>query len=246
MTRHELVNNFGSSIEKERIKLGYSQKKMAEALDMSLSSYKRIINGETSKINIFTVYHMYELTKKLGFELCGDTSPQLSVYNSLTKLTDAQLRFITSVIDFEAEFAQDLMASENAEDYITVLVPTGNMMDGMIYDSCSLEKVNVAPYRKRYGNRIDFGVRVTSDHLNPVYQLGDILLVCQQPIRDGDTGIFIDKSTGLLYTRKFYQTSPCRMEPLNNFGQTFYIDTRNESDVSRWMKLGYVVTKMRT
>lgn len=246
MTRHEMINNFGSSIEQERAKLGYSQKKMAEALDMSLSSYKRIINGETNKINIFTVFHLYGLTKKLGFELCGNTSPQLMVYNSLTKLSDAQLRFITAVINFEAEFAENLTLAENEDDYITVLIPTGNMLDGMIYDSCSLEKINVFPYRKRYGDLINFGVRVTSDHLNPVYQLGDVLLICQQPIRDGDTGLFLDKNTGLLYTRKFYQTSPCRMEPINNFGQTFYIDSTNESEVKRWMKLGYVITKMRT
>ncbi len=246
MTRHEMVNNFGSSIEQERAKLGFSQKRMAEALDMSLSSYKRIINGETNKISIFTVFHMYGLTKKLGFELCGNTSPQLKVYNSLTKLSDSQLRFVSSVIEFETEFAMDLSSAENVEDYVTVLIPTGNMMDGMVYDSCSLEKLNVAPYRKRYGNQIDFGIRVTSDHLNPVYQLGDNLLVSQQPVRDGDTGIFIDKSTGLLYVRKFYQSTPCRLEPLNNFGHTFYIDNTDEKEVKRWIKFGYVITKMRT
>lgn len=246
MTRHEMVNNFGSSIEKERMQLGYSQKKMAEALDMSISSYKRIINGETNKISIFTVFHMYKLTKKLGFELCGESNPQLKVYNSLKKLSEPQLHFITSIIDFEAEFAENLSAAENDEDYITVLIPTGNMFDGMIYDSCSFEKLNVSPYRRRYGNLIHFGIRVTSDHLNPVYQLGDVLLICQQPVRDGDTGIFIDKTTGLLYARKFYQTSPCRLEPLNNYGQTFYINSSNENEVNRWIKLGYVITKIRT
>ena len=201
MTRHEMVSNFGSSIEQERIQLKYSQKKMAEALDMSLSSYKRIINGETNNISIFTAYHMYGLTKKLGFELCGDVSPQLKVYNSLTRLSEAQLRFISAVI---------------------------------------------APYRNRYGSLIDFGIRVTSDHLTPVYLPGDILLISKQPVRDGDTGIFIDKNSGLLYTRKFFQTSPCRLEPINNYGQTFYIDSSNESDVNRWIRFGFVITKMRT
>lgn len=246
MTRHEMVNNFGSSIEQERIQLKYSQKKMAEALDMSLSSYKRIINGETNNISIFTAYHMYGLTKKLGFELCGNLSPQLKVYNSLTRLSEAQLRFITAVIDFEAEFAEDLQDFDNNEDYITVMIPTGNMLDGMIYDSCSFEKLNIAPYRNRYGSLIDFGIRVTSDHLTPVYLPGDILLISKQPIRDGDTGIFIDKNSGLLYTRKFFQTSPCRLEPINNYGQTFYIDSSNESDINRWIRFGFVITKMRT
>lgn len=150
------------------------------------------------------------------------------------------------MIDFEAEFAEDLQDFDNNEDYITVMVPTGNMLDGMIYDSCSFEKLNIAPYRNRYGSLIDFGIRVTSDHLTPVYLPGDILLISKQPIRDGDTGIFIDKNSGLLYTRKFFQTSPCRLEPINNYGQTFYIDSSNESDINRWIRFGFVITKMRT
>ena len=56
MTREQLIENFADSVEQERIALGYSQAQMAQALDMSLSTYKRIINGEISKLAFFIFY----------------------------------------------------------------------------------------------------------------------------------------------------------------------------------------------
>ena len=59
MTREEMMDNLGNNLEKERIALHFSQSQMAEALDMSLSSYKRIISGETNRIDFYTIYLMY-------------------------------------------------------------------------------------------------------------------------------------------------------------------------------------------
>ena len=59
MTREQLIENFADSVEQERIALGYSQAQMAQALDMSLSTYKRIINGEISKLDFFIFYQLY-------------------------------------------------------------------------------------------------------------------------------------------------------------------------------------------
>lgn len=47
LTREQLSRNLGTNLERERFKLGYSQQDMAKALDMSLSSYKRLANGDT-------------------------------------------------------------------------------------------------------------------------------------------------------------------------------------------------------
>ncbi len=113
-----------------------------------------------------------------------------------------------------------------------MIIPSGNMHDGMVYDSCSLEKINISGYRKRYGNQIDCALLVTSDHMSPVYHANDILLIARNPIRDGDTGIFINKVTGLLYIRRLRQTDPWRLEPLTYYGQTFYIDSNNASEMS--------------
>lgn len=122
-----------------------------------------------------------------------------------------------------------------------MIIPSGNMQDGMIYDSFSIDKINIAPYRRRYDNQIDFAFKITSDHMQPVYHRNDILLIRRGPVRDGDTGIFVNKETGLAYIRKYVQSSPDRIEPITNYGQTFFIGKN-----SHWIKLGYVITKTRT
>ena len=61
MTREEMMDNLGNNLEKERIALHFSQSHMAEALDMSLSSYKRIISGETNRIDFYTIYLLVSL-----------------------------------------------------------------------------------------------------------------------------------------------------------------------------------------
>lgn len=246
MTRTDIANNFGLNIEHERFRLGYSQAKMAKALDMSLSSYKRILTGETTRIEMYTVHLLYRLTNKLGFELSEEHDPYLDAFHHMRKLSVPQLRTISSLIDFELAFTEDLLAGEQEADYITVLVPTGSMEDGMIYDSYSTEKINIASYRKRYGDLVDIGMRITSDYLNPAYHRNDVLLICQRPIRDGNTGIFFDKETGLLHVRKFRQGYPIRLEPINGYGKTICIDSNDRSAMDRWTHIGYVVTKMRS
>ena len=73
MNRLEIAKNISTNIERERIKLGMSQAQFAKALDMSLSTYKRIANGESSRIDIYTAYEIaphrdchYETKRKIG------------------------------------------------------------------------------------------------------------------------------------------------------------------------------------
>lgn len=243
MNRSEIARNFAFNVEKERNALNFSQSQMARELDMSLSSYKRIINGETTKIDIYTEYKLYQLTHAFTFEFVQETDKFLDSIKKLRQLSANQLNFINSMINFELAFSSTNPAHE---DYITVVVPTGNMCDGMIYDSSNVEKVNVASYRQTFGENIHYGIKITSDHLQPVYNSGDILLICRDAIRHGDTGIFINKKTGRAYIRKYHQTNPCVLEPVNNYGQIFYIDNNDKEDMEQWLKLGYVLTKMRS
>jgi hypothetical protein len=242
--KHEIIDNFSVTIERERVLLQYSQAEMANALDMSLSSYKKIICGEGLKIGIYTVYRLELLTGKFMAELCQLSSPILECLPLLRQLSDRQLRFVYGIMKFEIAFSKNLTDDTATDDFVTMIVPTGNMHDGMFYDSCDLKKVNIAPYRPRYGKMIDYALMITSSHLQPVYQENDILLICRGPIRDGDTGIFVDNKTGRIYLRKYIQTIPNRMEPLVGYGQTLFINN-NAEDMIRWSKIGFVLTKIR-
>lgn len=249
MTKKQLAETFGVNLESERLTLGYSQQEMAKALEMSLSSYKRLLNGESNKIDLHTAYLAGQLTDKLCDELCGLPSPIINICASMRQLSDSQLNFIRAIIEFEVAFAKKLQTNNPArhpEDYIPLMIPSGNMQDGMIYDTCDFKKIYIAPYRKRYGDQFDCAILITSTHMHPAYNLNDILLVSRTPIRDGDTGIFLNVATGLAYIRKFFQTSPCRLEPISSYGRTFYINCENKSEMAHWIKFGRVVTKIRT
>lgn len=246
MTREQLIVNFAECVEQERITLGYSQAQMAQALDMSLSTYKRIINGEINKLDFYTFYLLYQLTGKFAFELCRYEDPLSSTVATMRRLSKAQLRTIDAFIDFEAEFADTLTADQDAQDYTTLIIPSGCMQDGMIYDSCSLGKVNIAPYRRRFHDRIDCAILITTNHLNPTYNVNDILLIDRSPIQDGDTGVFLHKETGLAYIRRFRRGHPCRLEPIGSYGRTLYVDGSDASETSKWIKFGRVLSKIRS
>ncbi len=242
MTRLEMNQQFALNMERERVERGLTQQEMADKLEMSLSSYKRIINCETSKIDLYVIYKLYQLTGKLAYEFTGVSDEYLELKKKIMNLTPSQISYIGTLIDFERAFAD---IHEGAEDYVTVYVPTGNMEDGMLYDSANVEKVNIGAYRRRFGSSISCGIRVTSNHLHPVYNKGDILLLSKRAIRDGDTGVFINRETGRAYIRKFYQTSPCILEPVNGYGELFYVDSGDKEEMDKWIKFGCVVAKIR-
>lgn len=252
MTREEITANFATNIEKERARLGFTQSQMAKALNMSLSSYKNMISGVSVNIPIYVAHLAYGLTGKLFIELCGDISPELKVMIDFRDLPKHKQEAIQTMVDIECQLAEygqshacDTDEPVDADDLISVYVLTGNMEDGMIFDSVNIETVNISHYRKIFGDLIDCGVKITSNHLHPTYHTGDILLVSRRPPRDGDTGIFINRETCRAYIRKFHQTTPCRLEPITNYGKTITIDCHNQKEMDKWIKFGYVITKLR-
>lgn len=186
MIRYDIFNNFILNLERERLRLGLSQEKWAHALDLSLSSYKRLISGENKKIDFFLPYQLYKVTGKLFFEFCGISSPRLDLIAKVQRLSLPQVNFINDMVDFELQFSNNYNP-----DYLTVIIPVGNIEDGMIYDSCALEMLEVPDLWSRFGVSISHGLRITSNHLNPVYHSGDILLISKRPPRDGDRYIYL-------------------------------------------------------
>ncbi|MCM1102066.1 MAG: DNA-binding protein [Clostridium sp.] len=245
MTRQEVMTNFIINLERERTALGLTQAQMANEVDMSVSGYKKLIAGETAKIDLFVAQQTHELTGKWISELCGDiNSPLLQIMSKMRHLTAAQLRFVSSIVDFEVDFLEQI-APDEAEDYVTLLTPTGSLEDGMIWDSINVEKINVASYRKRFGADLHCALRITGNFLHPVYNTGDILLMSKTAPRDGDTGLFINKETGRAYLRKLRQTNSFVLEPLNNYGLPFALGDGSPETLDKWLQFGRVLSKIR-
>lgn len=242
MQKHELVRNYAQSMEIERVRLNLTQNEMAKKLDMSLSNYKKIISGESSTISLYVTHLMHELTGKWTCELCNEHNEELEILEKYRLLSSSQRNFINAILDIEAELSQD---TESEEDYISVFVPTGNMEDGMVYDSSNLIHVNAASYKKKFGDFLHYGLKITSSYLQPVYNPGDILLICKSPARDGDTGVFFNKSSGRVYFRKLHQSSSTILLPVNNYGSEIEIGAHDDCSENNWINFGRVLCKMR-
>lgn len=269
MTKYDLYKNFSENIEKERYRLGLSQQKMADALGISLSKYKIIIsNPAESNVDMFLAHKIQKLTGKTARELCDDDIPELQMLKWFRELPKHRQEAIKYIIEIEHQLPHDsahnidecgsncparstdhanvASCSKNIDgDCVTCFVPTGNMADGMILDSRDFLTINIAEYKKNCCERIDCGVKITSNHLHPIYAKGDILLVSKRAPRDGDIGIFIYKETRQIFIREFKQTQPCELRPINDYGRILYVDSNDPSDMAKWIKFGTVVTTMR-
>ena len=167
-----------------------------------------------------------------------------NIIQKLYRLTPSQLYFISDIIDFELSFLRQ-SSEEALEDYINLIVPTGNMEDGMIWDSMQIEKINIARYRKSFGSNLHCALRITSNNLHPVYNMEDILLISKKAPRDGDTVLLVNTERNRAYIRRLHLSNTWILSPLNNFGVTFQIDVENKEEMSKWIIFGHVLAKTR-
>lgn len=243
LSRQDVVNNFTLNVEKERLKQKFTQEQMAKKLGLSLSGYKKMISGATTKIDLYTALLLHNMTGKWIFELVEEQEDNTEFLMKLRELSPYQKRFLHGILDFELSFSS---AHEgNADDYITVFVPTGSAADGMICDSSNWIKVNAASYRKKFGDDLYCGIKVTSNYLHPIYNRGDILLICRGAVKEGNPGIFFNKENGRLYVRKAMPSRSWILEPINGHGETFFVNNLDNDISEKWIHLGYVLAKMK-
>lgn len=242
--KEEILRNFVDNLERERTKLGITQSRMAEELGMSLSGYKKIVTGKTEKIDLYLGFRLHALSGRYITDLCGLTDPMTIIASRISSLSPRQLEFVQAVVEFEAQLVPDADKNQ-AGEYITVMVPTGNMEDGMVWDSMRPEKLEVSAYRERFGSQFSCGIKVTGNQFHPVYHRGDVLLISTRPSGDGEIGIFVNKKTGRGYIRKLHLTRPARLEPLTGYGEVFEVDTLDEQDKGQWINFGTILTKIR-
>lgn len=101
MNKYEVADRFSRNLERERIKLDLTQKEMASRLEIHPQTYKKIINGETTKIDLMLMVKMYELTHKFTFELIefdDDQDDFLRIITQLRQIPPSSLHIIERVI----------------------------------------------------------------------------------------------------------------------------------------------------
>lgn len=248
MTKEEIAWKFAEKIESERMKLGYTQARMAKELQVSLSTYKNIISGVSQNIPIYVAYQVYRLTGDYYFEICDENNtPDFEFLIGFKNLPKWRKNVIRTFAAIEVQLAEkeNCPMETEQEEYVTVYTLTGNMEDGMYYDSAEIKRVPMGRYQKICHGQIDCGIQITNNSFYPVYSKDDIILICQKAPREGDTGVFINKNTKCLHIRRFHQSDKLHLEPLASNGVEIILDNRNNEYLNEWLFFGYVLMKMR-
>lgn len=94
-------NTIGIMLEKSRSELKLSQAEFSTSLGISLSTYKRIVNGDTKKIyDALKLALNYRVTTGSSLmEIYGTAPPQHQLLFKLNKLTPKQLDAVENLID---------------------------------------------------------------------------------------------------------------------------------------------------
>lgn len=98
------TDNFILCMERERVARDYSQRAFSELLGVSLSTYKKIINGCIEKIPLSLVIRMHKLTGLMLFEMIGDYPGELaSYYHLYQQLPEEKQLHVRNLIQYLSE-----------------------------------------------------------------------------------------------------------------------------------------------
>lgn len=238
LTRKQIVDNFIVMCERMRAERNLSQAKMASILDMSTSSYFKMINGDLNSITAHTVYRLHKLTHIPMAVLIGEIDTDTTIRKMMEDISDTQKRFVKTMIEMEYYTACKYDGDGN---FVNMIIPTGEMIDGMNYDSCRIEKINIGPYYSQYKDSLICALKITNLSFFPTYIDGDVLLIGNdhQP-RTNQIGLLVNR--GKVYLRQVTVNDVVSLEPVCGVGKTIFI-TREE--LKEWHTIGYVLQKMR-
>lgn len=90
------------NLEKWRVQKGMSQAEMAKSINLSISTYSRLISGETNNLSADTIRAIYKTTGRMCFELMEcDDDEYLRLVKLCHNLNEKELRyFLHTIQDF--------------------------------------------------------------------------------------------------------------------------------------------------
>lgn len=215
-------NRIVSTINKLMYNRNWSIRQLAEQSELPYESVKKIVGG---KINNPTIYSLTKICEaldcSLDYLLENKPSYGLKSHTFPPRVTT----LLTEIANFEIYLSKRNI--NPTTNFITTLVPTGIIRDGMLFDSFILDSTNISEYALDVGKIAMCGIKVLGNELSPTYINGDILLIAKDrfPI-DGETGIFIIGKKG--YIRQYYAGKPICLKSLNNATDSITINSIDE------------------
>ena len=172
--------------------------------DLSEDTLRSLIYSHAKDVKVSTVIKIAKV-----FNCSIDTLLGRSIYSfheehiieQLRLLSGRSLRAILALIDLESQTT--LRSSFTGKDFITVFLPTGNLIDGQFYDTSSFETLDISDYPNSLKNSVDFGFKILSENFLPLYDRNDILLLSRKQIPEqNDIALFLDRE-GRIFLRRY-------------------------------------------
>jgi len=262
-TKQHLIDNINRAMYDN----GWNLRILSEKADIPYESLKKLMN---SKINNPSLSSLLRISLALDCSIdtllglsCNNVSPLLSDV-SYFELPPRAIELMKEIAKFETQLARQNNANET--HYIPVIIPTGNLYDGMLFDSFYIQKTDIVkelmdgnvevlfePYGKNMAETLDISgytdiidnsvlcaIKIINKALHPTYIENDYLLISRDRHPTyGETGIFLKKNR--IYIRKYLCGETTTLAPVNGVGRPL-----TDEDTKDMYIFGRVLTTIRS
>lgn len=202
--------------------------------DLSADTLHSLIYGKSQDIKLSTLIKIADVLECTLDNLIGRSLYSKEEQNMIDRiccLPPHSRNMILFMLDLEENSI--LKKSISGQETIQVYIPTGNIKEGMLYDSGLFESLDISDYPVFLKQNTDLGIKIASKNYEPIYYPNDILLLShKQTPQYNDIVLYID-DIGRLYIRKYTENY---LLSINGFGRN--ISTK---DIQHYTPLGVVL-----
>lgn len=202
--------------------------------DLSEDTLRSLIYGKSKDAKLSTLIKIADVLNCSVDHLVGHASYSVQeelIIRQLRTLSPRSLQTIQTLIDLEEKTT--LTPSNKGKDIISILLPASNIKDGHFYDTSTYETLDITEYPDSLKSVTDFGIKILSSDLEPLYHINDILLLSRQHMPEyNDIVMYLDQD-GKIYIRKYTESG---LDPINKFGKKI-----SRAEVHKYDPIGVVL-----
>lgn len=207
---------------------------LAQQADLSEDTLRSLVYGKSQDVKVSTLIKIADVLDVSIDHLIGHSTfstKEEEFIKIMRTLPNRSRKTISSLIALEQATAQK--PSNEGKDILTVFLPTGNMKDGQYYDASFFTTLDITNYPSRLRQEVDFGIKILTDNLEPLYYMNDILLMSQKKQPEYNDIVLYLNADSRIFLRK-YTTSG--LEPINRFGKKIL-----PSEMHQYVATGVVI-----
>lgn len=240
LTKMECRDNFVKNCEQIRYDFDLTQEAMAEVLGITATAYRKLINKDVDKINLYTAYKLSNFSGFTMLDLIGDLDESLKYQAKFRLLSKPQRRLIQGMIDFELSCQGSTAEEETVE--IPLLALNGEFYDGFTLDTMSYFKYSLPlSLYNRYKDEFVCAVELPTSFYTPTFVKGDIILVGRgRHPRMGEIAIFSHERR--VHLRKLEIRENAILTSIRQGIPPIEVDVKTFQ--KEWFCFGYIIRKM--